>query len=112
MNDLQEPTQPDLTDSLPLADVFDVRPQDRHIDGYQIFIDKEGKSHKYPMAWSIPMDRCNGCPVYKIDNKATPTAYYCQDQFLFGAFHIGIKDGTIPDSCMIQSVVSARKYIR
>ena len=85
-----------------------IQPQDRKIEGYIVYT-KEGKQYKYSKVWSIPCSRCEGCPVYKIDTRITPTAYYCQCLFAIGAFNCGINEGTIPDSCQINSVVRARE---
>ena len=87
-----------------------LKPQERPIDGI-IEYKKNGKSYKDKKVYSIPCERCNGCPVYQIDENITPIAYYCRAEFLFGIFNKAIKDKTIPSICEIDAVCNAKKFL-
>ena len=91
-----------------------VRPQDREIEGLLTFTHKITKeSENYPKAFSIPMNRCEGCPLYKVDERTSPTGYYCQSDFVSSYnFSQAVKNKKVPDSCKIWQVEDVRKYAR
>ena len=81
------------------------RPQDRKREGTLFYTKKsDGSKHELSIAYSIPSHRCEGCPVYKVDDTTTPTGYYCQSEFLIGAFQEALDNDTIPQSCQIPPV--------
>lgn len=87
-----------------LADVlFYEKPQERKIEG---FIEFEKNSQKYEdkKVYSIPYDKCENCPVYRVDKSVSPTAYYCQAGFLFGVLSKAIREGRIPKNCRVTDV--------
>lgn len=101
-NKTSENTQPCTIDSV--NDIlFYEKPQERAIEGTMEFI-KNGQKYKERLVYSIPCERCDGCPVYRIDERTKPTAYYCQAGFLFGAFHRAIENGNIPKNCRVVDV--------
>jgi hypothetical protein len=87
-----------------LADVlFFEKPQERKIDGI-IEFKKNGQKYSESKVFSVPCKRCEGCPVYRVDERVIPTAYYCQAGFLFGIFNKAIKENTIPQNCRVTEV--------
>lgn len=96
------------------SELSSVRPQDREIEGSMVFTHKmTGQSEAYPKAYSMPMKRCDGCPMYRIDERTTPTGYYCQSQFVSSyVFSESVKNKRVPVSCKIWQAESVRKYSR
>jgi hypothetical protein len=87
-----------------LADVlFYEKPQERKVEGF-IYYEKNGEKYKEQKVYSIPCERCEKCPVYKIDNSVKPTSYYCQASFLIGIFNKSIRQGLIPNNCRVVDV--------
>lgn len=94
-----------------IADVsgsfFFDKPQERKIEG-EIEFSRNGEKYKSGLVYSIPCERCTGCPVYRIDKFVSPTAYYCQAGFMFGAFNRAIKEDTIPQNCRVAEVSNSK----
>lgn len=91
-----------------------LRPQERDYNGEKVtFVFKTGEKLVYPKAYSVPMKRCEGCPIYIIDERTTPTAYYCQSQFVSSyVFLKAVKNKKVPESCKMWHTESVRKYAR
>ena len=94
--------QPCTIDSVK-GSLFYEKPQERAAKGKIKFI-KNGQAYTESIVYSKPCERCVGCPVYRVDKSTTPTAYYCQAGFLFGAFRRAIEEGTIPKNCRVVDV--------
>lgn len=90
-----------------LAGVFFEKPQERE-NTEMIEFDLNGEKYIERKIYSEPCQRCEGCPVYRIDKRTIPIAYYCQADFAFGIFSIAIKNGTIPENCRIAAVVVSK----
>lgn len=78
---------------------FDM-PQERDIKGEIEFV-KNGKKQKAALVYSIPCERCEGCPMYNIDKRTTPTSYYCKSKFLIGGYKIARQNKEIPENCKV-----------
>lgn len=103
------------TKSMPYDAVLaSVRPQERDFNGEKVtFVFNTGEKLVHPKAYSIPMNRCEGCPIYKVDERTTPTAYYCQSQFVSSyVFAQAVKNKKVPESCKMWHTESVRKYAR
>lgn len=90
-----------------------IRPQDRDFNGEKVtFLFKDGKRLEESKAFSIPMDTCTCCPLYKIDTRTAPIAYYCQSQFVSSYnFSEAIKTKKVPDRCKMWHTEMVRKII-
>ena len=84
-----------------LTDVlFYEMPQERNIKG-EIVVLKNGQKHTVPLVYSVPCERCEVCPMYKIDEDTNPTSYYCQSKFLIGGYKIARRNNEIPENCKV-----------
>jgi len=88
-----------------------VRPQERYFNGEKVeFTFENGEVLVYPKAYSVPMKRCGSCPIYKIDQRTTPVAYYCQSEFVSSyVFGKAVKNEKVPSSCKIWQAEMIRK---
>lgn len=91
-----------------------VRPQERDFNGEKVtFVFNTGERLVHPKAYSVPMKRCEGCPIYKVDKRTKPTAYYCQSEFVSSyVFTQAVKNKKVPESCKMRDTESVRKYAR
>ena len=91
-------------EKMPLVSVSDSfffeMPQERDIEG-EIDFFKKGQKHKAALVYSIPCERCEGCPMYNVDKSTTPTSYYCQSKFLIGGYKIARQNKEIPENCKV-----------
>lgn len=87
-----------------------LKPQDRDKLGDIDFV-KNGSTQKADRIWSIPCDRCDGCPLYKTDLRTVPTSYYCQVGF-YSVVNVCsfVERKLIPNTCQILEINRARVY--
>ena len=82
----------------PKNNYFFEMPQERDIKGTIEYI-KNGQKKKALLVYSIPCERCNGCPMYRIDKTIEPTSYYCQGRLLQAQYKIAKEKKQIPENC-------------
>lgn len=78
------------------------RPQERDFGSDKVVFVKinTGEAVAYPKAYSLPMKMCEDCPFYKVDESTTPTAYYCQSQFVSSYnFAEAVRTKKVPENC-------------
>ena len=57
------------------------------------------------------MERCIGCPLYKVDKNTEPTSYYCKCDFVSSyTLSKAVEDLKVPESCKITQVERIRNY--
>lgn len=88
---------------------YTLKPQQRNIKGRIKYTNAAGVYTFDLKVYSVPCDRCSGCPLYRIETKYNPTAYYCQVDFAFGTLRKALRDNTIPENCMVAGVYEFRK---